>query len=812
MQSPGFRRCGFILLLSSAATFSRASEFVLILRPGGSSWEIEDAEKISVNKKEGLLTGPLNSREVRADEYKKLTKVQLARAGVLRRHAAGYLARRDGNNWQPTAPEGLSVKSASSYAALWDSAQITMQRDRSAKSATPIRAADLFAIVPGGDRNEAVADFLLDESNFRGLGEKSAEAAFDERMSLLEDVGPKLTGAPDARVRGMLLTEMRTADQKLSSGIAHYSDLEHGLKFVRVSQKTFPNDPDQTKARAALSDRKVWLDRRVAILKALGAGELWDAFLDKYAEFERWDNSFPELRQLRERAFNESKAEHLAKGNRLLEQRQYDPALRELKIAQLRSPGDKEIASTIELATIKRDTTKPPPPPPDPNSPEQIQIMRHIRSAEQFIDAKQPNLKAAEDEILQAEQLNKDSPNILLARARLLRATGQWLKALDMVGQYERRVGKEEWTPAELLRGEIVPELRTAKDSTKAAILKAEAEGDYPAAFAAAKAGLALDVNDPDFLLHGGLVGAIVRKNSDAEQLLNKYLRLSQGPGSDTAQHDKVYNALRQVKETVAEPADGVPNWFSGYKLPTGVFYCPISLAFNARVSEVRGSRKQTTTFTWSGDLLQKITVDSDQPGERPFSAYFDYYSNPRSVRRVSSEPLTATAAAQGAPRLTPEGPVGAGIGVYTAMLNLPQVDPLMVEKLTGKHTAAIVAGNPYFHPFVWDGIYLFMVEYDNQGRVTSARQVPTGSAARADLHNFEFRWDGLNLKEINERGSGSYSRTMTYRDGRLISEAISYGNAHPKIEYKYKGDHLVEADCSNDPSLDGRSRHVQFR
>lgn len=561
--------------------------------------------------------------------------------------------------------------------------------------------------------------------------------------------------------------------------------------------------------------------RRMVILRALAAGELWDAFLEKYVEFERWDNSFQALRQLHEKAYKESRAEHWAKGNILFEQKKYDQALTELKMAQKSSPGDKDIASLVDRVTIERDKTKPPPPEADPNSAVQIQLMRHLLSAEQFIKEssspeisaaeRQAERKEAEDQIQQAEKLDKDAPRILLVRAMLLNAEEQLLKARDMVNQFERRVPEKEWIPsgAETLGAIIGTKLIRDKGRAKAGILKAEAEGDYRMALNAAQYALNLDPNDMDFLLSAGLNSAIGRKNSEAERLLNEYLRLSQGPGSDSGQRDKVYNAVRQVKETVAEPG-GDPNWFSGYRSPPGG-YCPISLAFNARVSEVRASRKQTTSYTWIGDLLTKVTVDSGQPGEKPFSAYFEYYSTPRSVRRISTEPI-AQSDAPVTLRLTEQGPVGPGPGVYTAMLNLPIADPLMVEKLKGKHTAAIVAGNPYFHPFAWDGIYLFMVEYDDQGRVASARQVPAGSPAPATLHNFRFLWEGLNLKQINENGSGNYSRVMTYAGARLTSESISYGNAHSKIEYKYKGDRLDEADCTNDPSLDGRNRQVKFK
>jgi hypothetical protein len=136
-----------------------------------------------------------------------------------------------------------------------------------------------------------------------------------------------------------------------------------------------------------------------------------------------------------------------------------------------------------------------------------------------------------------------------------------------------------------------------------------------------------------------------------------------------------------------------------------------------------------------------------------------------------------------------------------------------MVRKLTGKNVAAVIAGNPFFHPFAWEKICLFMVEYDAKGRIVRARQVPVGTQQKSEMHAYEFDWDGdtYNLNAIREKGTGDYTRSMSYQGGKLAGENISYNNGHSKIEYKYKGNILAEADCTSDPSLEGRSRHVVF-
>jgi hypothetical protein len=796
----------------SSALVAEAAQAVLVLRPGGASWQVQEAEKVTVNDRDKLRIASSKKLELRGDEYKKLTSQMILRAGLIRRHADGYFVVKNGANWVPVLPDGASVKDSISYAALWSSARIAIQKDRDKKSVETMKQADLFAVLPGGDRNEALANLLADEANFRGVGEKYANTAFDEWKSAVMALAPSVTGPAGERIQQQLLSGMQSADQKLRSGIAHNSDLEFGLQYVAVSKSVYPKEERQEKARAALEQMKAWRDQQIAILRAFSVASLWDAFIEKYGEFARWDNSFYDIKKLHEKAFFECMSQHRAEGKRLEQEKKYELALRELQAARACSPGDVEIGTLIEELRIKNnqafsDMTKKPA--EDRSSATQTLLRRHLADANRYIEDKQ--LDEAENEINQAASLDKESPAILLSRARLARGRNQLLKAIEILDQYDRRVtASEDREQGEDLRGRINYDLKKGKQSLKAAIARAKADGDYVQASRNAEEGLALDGNDLDFLFEAGLGRAILRKNAEAEQLLNKYLRLSQATGSDTKGRQEVYDLLPKVKETIPEP-QGTPNWFSGYKSPAGVFYCPVSLMPNARPAEVRASHKQSTTYDWNKDALREVHVTTQQPGDRDFTAYFEYFADGKSVKRVSTEAISDAKEAAAPLRFTPNGPVGGGKGVYTALLNNPAADPLMIEKLTGKRVAAIVAGNPYFHPFAWDGAYLFIAEYDDQGRVKSAKQIPTaGQEALARV--FEFRWEGLLLKEIAERQTGDYQRTMTYAGGKLIAETISFRGKKSKIEYKYKSDQLLEAYCSDDPSLGGRSRHVTFQ
>ncbi len=340
-----------VLGLALGCAAAGAAPFVVVLR-SGSSWQVVEAEKVTFNGKDKLRAGASNKLDLSPDDYKRLQDLPVEGMGALRMHAAGYLLRKLSGEWTPVAPDGANPKGPTSYAALWGSATAVMQKTKDSKSAAAVRVADLFAVLPAGTRDEAIASFLEDEKNFQGVGEKDENAAFQERMSLFLGVAGSVGGASGTKLQQMLLAPMTAINQELGAGIAHYADLQRGLQYAAVSEKAYPNDAAQKQARTALREKLAWLDQRMAILKAFAAGEQWDVFLDKYGEFERWDSAFDDLRKLREKAFQESTAQHRAEGQRLYQAKQFSLALKELKLAQQRSPGDKGIAALVDSSPL----------------------------------------------------------------------------------------------------------------------------------------------------------------------------------------------------------------------------------------------------------------------------------------------------------------------------------------------------------------------------------------------------------------------------------------------------------------------------
>src|ERR1039457_3356472 len=130
MKPSAFRLGALICVLSGSVLVSRAAQVVLVLRTGADSWQVLEAEKIAINSKSKVRIGSAGSPDVQPGEYKKLVAEEILRVGILRRHAAGYLVRKDGGNWAPIAPDGANLKAATSYAALWSSANIDRKSTR----------------------------------------------------------------------------------------------------------------------------------------------------------------------------------------------------------------------------------------------------------------------------------------------------------------------------------------------------------------------------------------------------------------------------------------------------------------------------------------------------------------------------------------------------------------------------------------------------------------------------------------------------------------------------------------------------------
>jgi len=147
--------------------------------------------------------------------------------------------------------------------------------------------------------------------------------------------------------------------------------------------------------------------------------------------------------------------------------------------------------------------------------------------------------------------------------------------------------------------------------------------------------------------------------------------------------------------------------------------------------------------------------------------------------------------------------------------LNSPDFDPLLAAEFTGKVVTRGWAGNPFFHPFLWTGIFIFDLTYDELGRIREATPVmPDASQPKSPFsESLKFAWDGSSKRLLGIRGD-RYKREMEYdQQGRLRREKITYPRGEGKIEYEYRGKSVqpTRANCE-DNFFDKSGRVVSFR
>jgi hypothetical protein len=158
----------------------------------------------------------------------------------------------------------------------------------------------------------------------------------------------------------------------------------------------------------------------------------------------------------------------------------------------------------------------------------------------------------------------------------------------------------------------------------------------------------------------------------------------------------------------------------------------------------------------------------------------------------------------------------------YVLLQGNPAVDLYMLEVLTGQRIGVTVAGNKFFQPFIWNGVYFYELSYDSSGRVRSAMQITdqAGTTSAGAPVYVEFDWDGAFLQAIRgftvsaadrSKRTSVYERRMTYNGGKLTTETIRYQGSTAKINYRYDGNRLTGASFDGDPTLSGRSGEVTF-
>jgi len=779
-------------------------------------------EEFQIDGSHRVRLMPAGTRQVTPEEAKRFPHEELAQIGAIRADATHRLVRLDeaGKVAQVILPENFAPKTPVDAAAA--QGRLTIQAFPSKKSKTPdvIAPEEFFVFVPGAEADRLALEFVNRSSAFLNV---------DEQLAAMEGL---VASFPDSAVktefRSQLLDRIASGAEVFENRGA-YTGLLLTRRFAELAQRAFPGDAALGQRANQVFSQIQTVDATRLTLRSLAAAGEWDLLLDTYLPFERYQWSFPDMIALRQTALEESARLHARRGTLLAERQLHSDALRELTLAARRDPDNHGIAKLLEAARVVGSLA-------DANankrrvlpsgSPEDLRFRRSLHDAERAIQDK--DYAKADASLLEAQAENKDAPDILVVEAKLLAARDRHSEALPLLDAYDRAVSDP--AARELgnaARNDILYDLEKKRSAFRQQLQKLQHDGDYSKLRAAAAQALALDAEDDDFLFYGGAMAALFRDQTAARDRLDRYLVKSNSLRGDLETRDRAYrirallNAAKADGPPAATPA-GAPNWFSGRLLPEGIYYCPLSAAFQLPIDSIAGY-KMRMSFQWDRNRLVSITsAFDDEKGQQNYRAlaasadstgsfFFAYAGNGAQVETASTSRLDGPATvpelrvvhdAPNPPHLVDQH------GLPRIVLqDSPQFNVAVLTALEGPVSTG-VAGNSFFNPFIWDGLHYFRLTYDPQGRLSSAQEWNADSLVR-------FTWSAERLTEIRAFRKDSptpyYRRTISYSGAMISGESYTEGNRTGQIKYVYSGKVLQQVKVEDGGVHDGKTWTVRM-
>jgi len=705
------------------------------------------------------------------------------------------------------APVKLGGKEAISLASIWRGAALEYRETQSAKAATSVPP-DTFAYLLVSPNPEQATLQLL-----RRLLEPSEPDS--RRLLLIQGAlrfsaqSPALQQLRDSLVAGMTEDLKRYHDQEgdpTTLSAALHDAMELRANYLQIATEGQNKDLLDTIASA-----QSLLTRRLAIAEALRQAGFWDEYRLKLEQFAMAKWSMPDfLPKLREALLQSSKL-HQQRSQSFAAAGHWDRAFDEAEQAAKNNSCDASVVDFFYQARIQLVDHNKIASSMNYSGRDRAILEQIVRELEQ-LDPKKEQLTL--ERIRQGEALDATFLPLQWKKAEFLDLLGKYSEALEVVRRIERNIPLDPKQLEEclLLDGRIKNNLLDTLQKSQAETRSNFELQRYQAALDSAAKGLQADPDNASLLYYSALSAAFLRQRDAAIGFVRAYLGRSNLLCTPAGEPEKLLELHRLLlaRAPVRGQPGGIPHWISGTRYNLGdVFYDPVSLGFLQPISRVDSKDGSVTTFEWEDRsfLVRSIATSiahASRTGESIPSKIFE--AEPKYDRRDLSMLEIGSRATS----------VGERTAYALTYLNSPGVDPDLVLRFTGRQIARGWAGNPFFHPFIWSGFYVFDLVYDPLGRVVTATPIREEAGARPDPFSepLKFTWDGDTKRLVSIRGTRSgYLRELNYdKNGRLTSERITYPKGHGSISYEYSPNsrRLSGAKCE-DNFYDRRQRLVRF-
>jgi hypothetical protein len=786
-----------------------AQSVVVGTRSADGKIAFETVEDFQINGSRKIRLLPEQSDAVDPNVVRRLPKIDMAQATLLRGEASGRIVNLNGPRTPRdiVLPENPTLRAPTPVKDVQGRLALSLVRNKKTKQIDLLAQESFFVVLFANSPEESVRDFV---------GKDWAFATPEEQIAAMRGFVASFPASPSTTIfRNSLERRITAGLARLEEG-GPYTDVLLIQRFSQLARQAFPGDSPLQALDDRVNDRIRFITDRPKLLRSLAALGDWDTLLEKYQDFERYEGSFPEMQSLHQEALEESARMHARRARAFEQRSDYDHASREASEALVRDPSNREIRKLLgdekllasqgeaqSNASRRRILPK--------GLPADVRFGNALAYADRAIADK--DFKKAQDFIQDAEHENSGAPEIVLARAKLLAAQGRNSEALPLLDQYDRLVAD----PAEREKGynvrrQVVYDLDKLKDSMRqqmAALLK---DGQYSKLDAMLRDALKLDGEDPDFLYQAGVTAAILRDDERANPLLNQFLAHSNAIGIDPKLRDRARRILFVVRQAKAAPHK-----------PESPYYDLQSLLFRLPLDNV-GGNKVHMTFNWANGRLESIrtTFDDDKGAQAyralvvagaadsgavlaaalsdPGNFFFEYHPNgalrevlPKRNPAAASKPYSVHVTRDDKGRVLLIDDEG---HPEVVLPDHPYVDPAVLAIVEGAPVTSVIAGNSFFNPFLWDGIHAFTVQYDRQGRAESAQEWNADNLVR-------FSWDGNQLIAIRAYRKGSevpyYLRTITYSGSSIAGEDYSVNGRAGKIKYIYSNGAIQQIKIENE-------------